>query len=148
MKFYYILPTFLLAVSLLFISCSDEPSSLGVELIGSDYIIVKTYDSINDTISQNSSYFKTVIPLGSADWILVGKYQSTEASSLLKFVFGLADSVKADVLADSINVLNSWIELRNRYTYIDTLATMNFTVHKVNSYWSVVVFTIDSLLTL
>lgn len=148
MKFYYILPTFLLAVSLLFISCSDEPSSLGVELVGSDYIIVKTYDSINDTINQNSSYFKTVIPLGSADWILVGRYQSTKASSLLKFVFGLADSVKADVLADSINVLNSWIELRNRYTYIDTLATMNFTVHKVNSYWSAAAFTIDSLPTL
>jgi len=151
LKFYYILPTFLLAVSLLFISCSDEPSSLGVELVGSDYIIVKTYDSINDTISQNSSYFKSVIPLGSADWILVGKYQSSEqsiaASSLLKFVFGLADSVKADVLADSINVLNSWIELRNRYTYSykDTLGTMNFTVHKVNSYWSPSAFTIDSL---
>jgi hypothetical protein len=152
LKFYYILPTFLLAVSLLFISCSDEPSSLGVELVGSDYITVKTYDSINDTISQNSSYFKTVIPLGSADKILVGRHQSLEqnieASSLLKFIFGLADSVKTDVLADNINVLDSWIELRNRYTYVDTLAAMNFTVHKVNSYWSTAAFTIDSLPTL
>jgi hypothetical protein len=151
LKLFYIFPIILLAVSLLFISCSDEPSSLGVELVGSDYITVKTYDSINDTISQNSSFFISVIPLGSADWLLVGRHQSPEqnieASTLLKFIFGLADSLKTDVLADNINVLDSWIELRNRYTYSykDTLATMNFTVHKVNSYWSAAGFTIDSL---
>lgn len=149
MKFYYFLPTLLLFASLLFLSCSDEPSSLGIELIGSDYILVRTYDSINDTIIQNSSYYKKVIPLGNSDWILVGKYQSTEqnieASSLIKFIFGLADSLKNDVKADNINVLDAWIELRNRYTYVDTLATMNFTVHKVNSSWSSTAFTIDSL---
>lgn len=149
MKFYYFLPTLLLFASLLFLSCSDEPSSLGIELIGSDYILVRTYDSVNDTIIQNSSYYKKVIPLGNSDWILVGKYQSTEqnieASSLIKFIFGLADSLKNDVKADNINVLDAWIELRNRYTYVDTLATMNFTVHKVNSSWSSTAFTIDSL---
>ncbi|MGB5530888.1 MAG: hypothetical protein WBQ32_13050 [Ignavibacteriaceae bacterium] len=145
MKFSYILPIFLLAASLLFLSCSDEPSSLGIELIGSDYIIVRTYDSVNDTINQNSSYQKRVISLGNSDWILVGSYQNVKASSLLKFIFGLADSLKNDVKADNINVLDSWIELRNRYTYVDTLATMNFTVHKVNSPWSSTAFTIDSL---
>ena len=149
MKFYYFLPTLLLFASLLFLSCSDEPSSLGIELIGSDYILVRTYDSVNDTIIQNSSYYKKVIPLGNSDWILVGKYQSTEqnieASSLIKFIFGLADSLKNDIKEDNINVLDAWIELRNRYTYVDTLATMNFTVHKVNSSWSSTTFTIDSL---
>ena len=139
------------AASLLFLSCSDEPSSLGIELIGSDYIVVRTYDSANDTINQNSSYQKAVIPLGNSDWLLVGKYQSTEqsieASSLLKFIFGLADSLKTDIKADNISVLDCWVELRNRYTYSyeDTLETMNFTVHKVNSFWSSTAFTIDSL---
>ena len=139
----------MIVASLLFLSCSDEPSSLGIELIGSDYILVRTYDSINDTINQNSSYYKEVIPLGNSDWIIVGRYQSPEqsivASSLLKFIFGLADSLKTDIKADNINVLDSWIELRNRYTYIDTLKSMNFTVHKVNSFWSSTAFTIDSL---
>jgi len=149
LKFYYILPIFLLSASLLFLSCSDEPSSLGIELIGSDYILVRTYDSVNDTINQNSSFQRRVIPLGNSDWILIGRYQSAEqnieASSLIKFIFGLADSLKNDVNADNINVLDSWIELRNRYTYVDTLGTMNFTVHKVNSFWSSTAFTIDSL---
>ena len=137
----------MLVASFIFISCSDEPDSIGIELVGSDYIIVKTYDSVNDTISQSSSYFKKVIPLGNADWILVGIKQDVKASSLLKFIFALPDSLKNDVKEDNINVLDSWIELRNRYTYTnaDTLATMNFTVHKVNSFWSPTAFTIDSL---
>ena len=150
MKFSYIVPAFLLTFTLLFISCSDDPSSLGVDLIGSEYINVKTYDSINDTINQNSSYFKNVIPLGSADWILIGRYQNQniQASSLLNFIFILPDTLKTYVLEDSINVLDSWIDLYQRYTYVDSSATMNFTVHKVNSYWSSATFTIDSLPTL
>ena len=135
-----------------FFSCTDEPSSLGIELISSDYVTVKTYDSINDTISQSSSYFKRVIPLGTADWFLVGRYQDNTnpslnitASSLLKFIFGLADSLKSDLNSDNINVLDSWVEFTNRYTFTDTLGTMNFSVHKVNSYWTPFGFTIDSL---
>jgi hypothetical protein len=147
LKLRYIISLILLTVTLSFISCSDEPSSIGIDLLGSDYIVVKTYDSINDTINQSSSYFKKVIPLGNSDWILVGVKQDINASSLLKFIFGLADSLKNDVKANNINVLDSWIQLRSRYTYTneDTLATMNFTVHKVNSFWSPTAFTIDSL---
>ena len=149
MKIYYILSAFSFAALFLFLSCSDEPSSLGIELIGSDYITVEVYDSINDTLTQSSSFNRRVIPLGTSDWILIGKYQdqdqNIEASSLLKFIFGLADSLKNDVKEDSINVLDSWVELRNRYTFVDILATMNFSVHKVNSYWSPTGFTIDSL---
>lgn len=139
----------MLAASVLFLSCTDEPSSLGIGLIESDYIVVKTFDSGIDTIEQNSSFLKKVIPLGNSDWILVGKYQNNvtnvKASSLMKFIFGLADSLKNDVKAGNINVLDSWIDLRNRYVYVDSLAVMNFTVHKVNSSWSSTSFTIDSL---
>lgn len=152
MKLKFIISFFLLTAIASFFSCTDEPASLGIELISSDYVTVKTYDSINDTISQSSSYFKRVIPLGTADWFLVGRYQDNTnpslditASSLLKFVFGLADSLKSDLNSDNINVLDSWIELTNRYTFTDTLGTMNFSVHKVNSYWTSFGFTIDSL---
>jgi hypothetical protein len=41
-------------------------------------------------------------------------------------------------------VNDAWIKLRNRYIYVDTLADMNFTVHKVNKNWTTG-FTIDSL---
>ncbi len=147
MRLFHILPLLLLSISIILISCSDEPSSVGIDLIGSDYIVVKTFDSAVDTINQSSSFFKQVVPLGTSDWILVGKKQNTTASTLMKFIFSLPDSLKTDVLADNLNITNAWIQLRNKYSYTsaDTLGTMNFTVHKVNSYWTYTSFTIDSL---
>lgn len=145
MKFNNIFFFLFLLVAGLFISCADEPSSLGIELIGSENISAKIFDTSVDSSGQTSSYFKRVIPLGNADWILVGKYQDVKASALMKFVFGLPDSLKNAVKNNELNVLDSWIILRSRYVYVDSNATMNFTVHKVNSYWSPTAFTIDSL---
>jgi len=126
-------------------SCTDEPSSLGIELIGSENISAKIFDTAVDTAQQSSSFFKKVIPLGATDWILIGRYQDIEASTLMKFVFGLPDSLKEDLIDGNINVLDSWVILTNRYIYTDSMATMNFTVHKVNSSWSSSSFTVDSL---
>jgi len=148
LKFKHIFLILSLFILALFSSCSDEPSSLGVELIGSENISAKIFDTAVDTTDQSSSYFKKVIALGSADWVLIGKYQDIKASALMRFVFGLPDSLKNDLKAGNINVLDSWIILRTRYVYTDSMASMNFTVHKVNSSWSATAFTIDSLSTL
>lgn len=149
MKIHFVFIFLILGVIILVSSCNDEPSSIGIEILESDYIIVKTFDSQVDTIAQNSSFFKRVIPLGSSDWVLIGKYdtpsQTLESSTLLKFIFGFPDSIVADIQKDSINVLDSWIVLTNKYVYGDTLASMEFTTHKVNSYWSANTFTIDDL---
>ena len=145
MKFNYSFPILFLLISFLLSSCTDEPSSLGVELIGSENISAKIFDTAVDTAQQSSSFFKKVIALGSTDWILIGRYQDIEASTLMKFVFGLPDSLKEDLIDGNINVLDSWVILTNRYIYTDSMATMNFTVHKVNSSWSSSSFTVDSL---
>jgi hypothetical protein len=147
LKFIYFLPLLSLFILAIFSSCTDEPSSLGVELLENDIISVNVYDTSVDTITQTSSYFKKVIPLGVADWILIGKYPTMNitASALMKFVFGLPDSLKNDVKAGNINVLDSWIILRSRYVFTDSNAVISFTVHKVNSSWSPTAFTIDSL---
>ena len=145
MKFNYIFPLIFLFFLALLTSCTDEPSSLGIELIGSETISAKIFDTAADSIAQTSSSFKKVIPLGNASWVLIGKYQDITASALMRFVFGLPDSLKNDLKDGNINVLDSWIILRTRYVYTDSLAAMNFTVHKVNSSWSSTAFTIDSL---
>ena len=144
MKYKFLFPFLISSLSLIFISCEDEPSDIGIELIAQDYLSTRSFDSQVDSIAQNSSYFKNVIPLSGSSWILIGKYQDIDASALLRFILGLADSLKNDLLDDKINVLDSWIVLQNRYVYGDTLASMDFTAHKVNSYWSSS-FTIDSL---
>jgi hypothetical protein len=145
LKFNKILFFLFLFITSLFISCTDEPSSLGIELIGSESISAKIFDTAVDSADQTSSYFKKVIPLGTADWLLIGKRQEITASALMKFVFGLPDSLKNDLKAENINVLDSWIIMRTRYVYTDSMASMNFTVHEVNSSWSSTAFTIDSL---
>ncbi len=132
-------------VFIVLISCQDESSSIGVELISGDYIVVKTFDSQLDSTNQSSSYFKKVIPLGTSTWNLIGKYQDINASTLIRFIFSLSDSLESDLIDNNINVLDAWIVLRNRYTFGDTLASMEFTTHKVNSYWSPTQFSIDSL---
>lgn len=139
------LPLLLSVAYLFIISCKDEPAELGIELISSELVTVKTFDSQTEPITQSSSQVKRVVPLGAASNILIGKYQDTEASTLLKFIFGLADSLKQDILDDSINVLDAWVTLTNRYVFGDTLSSMEFTVHKINSTWDVNTFTIDSL---
>ena len=145
MKSNYSFPILFLLITFLIYSCTDEPSSLGIELIGSENISAKIFDTAVDTAQQSSSFFKKVIPLGATDWILIGRYQDIEASTLMKFVFGLPDSLKEDLIDGNINVLDSWVILTNRYIYTDSNATMNFTVHKVNSSWSSSSFTVDSL---
>ena len=149
MKSHFVFLLFLLSILILIVGCSDEPSSLGIEILESDYIVVSTFDSQTDTIVQSSSFFKDIVPLGASDWVLIGKYQSSSqtiaSSTLLKFIFNFPDSLKEDISEDSINVLDSWVILTNKYVYGDTLAAMDFTTHKVNSTWSSSTFTVENL---
>ncbi|MFC2103008.1 hypothetical protein ACFLSS_01120, partial [Bacteroidota bacterium] len=106
---------------------------------------VSDFDSQRDTLSQSSSFFKKVIPLGFSSKILLGKRGNTEASVLMRFAFAINDSMKDDFLEDRININNAYIELIPSYTYTDTLAPFDFSVHKINNNWSLTEFTGDSL---
>lgn len=132
-------------ISISFLACEDEPSAIGIELLASDLISVRTFDSQTDTLDQNSSYHKNVIHLGASIKILIGKHEDNEASSLLKFIFGLADTLKDDIIAGDLDVNEAWIEITTMYVYVDSNEVMDFTVHEVNSFWDPFEFTIDSL---
>lgn len=145
MKLKFIFSFTIVLSAFLILSCSDEPSSLGIELIGSENISAKIFDTEVDSSSQISSYFKKVVALGSADRFLVGRYGDIKSTALLRFVFGLPDSLKTALKDGNINVIDSWINLTVGYIYTDSMASMNFSAHKVNSRWSSTSFTIDSL---
>lgn len=135
-------------ISISFLACEDEPSDIGIELLASDLISVRTFDSQTDTLDQNSSYHKNVIQLGASIKVLIGKHEDIEASSLLKFIFGLADTLKDDIIAGDLDVNEAWIEITTRYVYVDSNEVMDFTVHKVNSFWDPSAFTVENLPTL
>jgi len=129
-----------------FLSCSDDPpTSIGIDLLDGDFLIVSTFDTQDDSVSQSSSFFKEVVPLGLSSKVLIGKRDELEATTLMDFAFFIADSLRQDFLDGNITVNQAFIELTPQYTYTDTTAAYDFTVHKINSDWSITGFTSDSL---
>jgi len=127
------------------ISCSDEPSSIGIGLLEGDFVIVSTFDTKDDSIFQSSSNFKEVVTLGFASRILIGKRGDVEASTLMKFIFAINDSLQQGLLDGTILITESVIELTPNYTYTDESEACDFTVHDITSGWSSSGFTSDSL---
>jgi hypothetical protein len=127
-----------------FLSCSDDPTSIGIDLLEGDYLIVNTFDTQDDTVSQSSSFFKEVIPLGFSSKVLIGKRDELEATTLMDFLFFIEDSLRQDFLDGNIAVTQAFIELTPTYIYTDSIAEYDFAVHEVTSNWSIG-FTSDSL---
>jgi len=144
LKYRVILPL-LFSILLFLISCNDGPADIGADLLSSDNVVLKTFDTSIDSVAQYSKSFKQVISLGLSSKILVGKYDNVEASGLMRFVYLLPDSINNDILEDSIDVLESKITMNRVYQIGDSSSPMTFTVHKVNSYWTPFDFNIDSL---
>jgi hypothetical protein len=127
-------------------SCSDTPTDLGSDLLNPDLIGVVSFNSQTDSVYQRSYSFKKVIPLGGASRVLIGKADNLSANALFVFTFILSDSLKQLVQSDSLIVLSAKVELTPEYTFGDSNATFDYTVHKINSSWVSSTFTADSFL--
>lgn len=126
-------------------SCSDSPTSIGVNLLGSDYINVKLFDSYQDSTGQTSSYYKTPIRLSDSPWLLVGKFQNVEASTLVRFGIALPDSIKNAFLNSSLSIIEAKIVFTREYKIGNTANPLNYSVHFVTSGWTSFGFTADSI---
>lgn len=135
---------FLITISLLHISCSDSPSSIGSNLLSQDLINVLQLDSVKDSLFQSSSVSKKVIALSNANRLLLGKKANVEAGILIKFLIYFADSTKQQLLNNEITVTSAKIEFTKNYTFGDSAAQIDYNVYKINSSWSTG-FTSDSL---
>lgn len=138
--------TFPLIFGLLLYSCSDDPSSVGLNLLDQDIPKFDTINSIDGSFTQTSSYFKKVVPLGASPRLLVGKSSEFTAHTLLLQGFLLPDSIKNGFKEDSLTIDKAYIELFPNYFYpgSDSLAQFDFTVQKILSSWSSSTFTADS----
>ncbi len=138
----------LLISSFILISCSDDPSSVGLNLLEQDYLKVDTINSVEGNFFQTSSHFKKVISLGNSSRLLVGMKNNLTAYSLMNFAFFLPDSIKTDFNEGNIVIESATIELFPNYIFTDSLAEFDFAVHKVISHWSSSTFSADSFSTL
>ena len=132
--------------SLLLVSCSDDPSSIGADLLNPDKVDIKEINSFDDSLSQFSKYFKRTIPLGSSSRLLIGKTDSLEAVSLIRFRFvSLAESLRTAIKNNNLTIESATVELTQKYKFGSTSNSFDFSAHKINSNWTTVGFTADSL---
>lgn len=138
---------FILAAStaMIFYSCSDAPRDFNSNLLGPDQINVQSVNSLTGGFLQKSHSFKTVIPTGSSNTLLLGKYQNQEASTLIQFAFYLPDSILTDLNNNAISITDGWVELVRTYLFGDSLGALDFSAHKITTPWSSIGFTSDSL---
>lgn len=140
--FFFIIPLFILT------SCSDDPSSVGLNNVGSDLVNVKDYDSQSDTVQQTSSISRKVTYLGSSSRLLLGKISAEGLNSkiLFTFSFGLPDSIHTDINNGLVTVKKAYMNLVTTYKYPNnSVSGFNFTAHRINTLWYPYGFTIDSM---
>ena len=139
--------SFVLALMVLvpffFVACSDDPSSLGSELLNQDNIIVSKMDSFTDTLSQKFEPHLAKLSLGSSETLLIGKDANVESQTLLAFYFSVASKYLAD-LDSNLTFVSADISLTRNYYYGDTLQPFNVGIHQITSSWNSL-FTVDSL---
>lgn len=135
---------------LLFHSCSDDPSSVGLDLLEQDFLKIDTVNSADGNYTQVSSYFKKVVSLGNSSRLLVGRKGDYTAHTLMNFAFFLPDSIKQDFNDGNLVIESAEIEMFPNYVFTlnDSLAAFDFTAHEVLSNWSSSSFTADSFNTL
>ncbi|RPI72430.1 MAG: hypothetical protein EHM47_08315 [Ignavibacteriales bacterium] len=130
---------FILFISIVYFNCSDEPTSISGGIPPKNSIGLVTINSKDDSLSQRSSYnHPSDVKLSPAGRLLIGRINNEiDASILIKFQISLADSVKEDILNDSITVTSAVMEFRQVYSFGDENQDLDFTVHKALQNWSI-----------
>ncbi|MCX8011471.1 MAG: DNRLRE domain-containing protein [Ignavibacteria bacterium] len=145
-RLFYVAKLLLVTLLLLFTSCSDEPNSTGFNLLNpNDLIELNKLDSQTDSLFQISSLQKRIVNLGGGTRLLVGHYKNLEASTLIRFNFGLSDSIKNALLKDSLSIISAKLLLYPTYKF-DTLGnSFQLNVYEIQTWWGSDSFTSDSL---
>lgn len=137
--FVIVIPLFLLE------SCSETPTNVGSGLLEQDQIDVLNIDSSVDSIVVTSSFLKRALPLGTSTRLMLGKKGNVEAGILIRYLFNLHDTLASQILHDSIFVLEAWMEFQQDYLFGKSTDPLDLKVYKVNSGWTTVGFTADSI---
>lgn len=132
----------LLFIPLLLVGCSDNPSSLGSDLLGQDGIVVSQLDSYTDTLAQTFVQHPIKLSLGSSNIIVVGKDANVESQILLAFGLSIAEKYLANY--DSLNFVSASLTFIRTYSFGDGNQPFNVSVHQITHDWNSG-YTLDSL---
>lgn len=143
---YILLPVLLLS---LFISCNEDPTSVGSDLIpDGDKLQFKQLDSKDTPLRQSSFTFEKNINLGTSSILLLGKNSYAESVMLLRFFIPFTDSMVTYYKNNKFKIKQVWMEMVPTYKLGESTQNFSFSAHQVRSEWSSLGFTKDSLTSL
>jgi hypothetical protein len=128
-RVFFILLTILLPLLFNFSGCENNPNSLGLNYISPiDTLDKKVLESSKDSILITSTNTLKYVNTSLSPYIFVGRYQTYESRSLLKFI-----SLPSGY--DSFTVVSSKLKLRyNNSFFKDSLGLNSFNCYKLNRY--------------
>ena len=128
------------------VSCTDDPTSIGIDFIPNKDIIDILYINSDDgAFDQQSKYYTDSLSLNTSSALLLGKHDNVESTMLLKYFIFLPDSLKDAVNDGTLEVISSTMEMQPNYTYADKSNFFDFSVHKINTFWNSLTFDKDDL---
>ncbi|MFZ6032534.1 MAG: hypothetical protein ACOYVE_04390 [Melioribacter sp.] len=142
-KFKLIFPVL---IGILLISCNQDPTSVGYDLIKDDATLsFHLFNTDSANVKTNSYTYQRNLQLGISSKLLVGKNDKYEAQALLRYEFSVPDSVITLAQGNNLNISEASIYIKLKYYLGDKSLPFDFTVHRITSYWSTAGFNTDSL---
>ena len=143
---FFRLAIFLFAITILFFSCSQDPTSVGSELVSqNEKITFQEFDSYQGNVLQKSVNFQDKFKFGLSHVVLMGKNSFAEASVLMRYHIYLPDSLLAYATTGKYIVKSATMTMIPRYLLGDKTAPLDFSVYQVKSDWSPNGFDRDSI---
>ena len=130
----------IIIITTTFYSCENNPNDLGIQYVPADDTTgVYFLDSEIDTMNITSNNYKLSVNDYLANIMLVGKYQSYDSKTLLKFY-----QIPTDL--DSSTIVSASLKLRySNYYFKDKTGLTDFNVYKVISDLNYATITADSI---
>ncbi len=133
---------FFIFLSVVILSCSDDPNSVGRLLIPEkDVLKSQTLELYGESIE---SFQKDSVSFGSSSSLLLGNYKNVSSKVLLAFFITLPDSISDPYSNDEANLKSAWIEIYPNY-WLGDKVNLDFTAHKINTAWNPLLVDDDSL---
>lgn len=140
------LSLFVVTLTFLFISCDQDPTSVGSNLISEqDKFTFQQLNSDESNLLQKSSYFEYTPKLGGSQYLLLGKTPYSESSIMLHYEIYRPDTTLTRISNNEVIIKEAWMEMIPRYAIGDNSSAFDFTVHQVRTDWTETGFDRDSM---
>lgn len=139
--FFFVIPL------LVFTSCSEDPSTAGIDQLNNDLVDVLVYDTQLDTvpIQQTSEVFLKDQSYYSSSRNLLGTADDNTSSSVLfrfAYYYYLSDSIKSDINSGLVTVTSAYLDVYPEYYYpTKSFGSFDFDIHPITANWYVTSFT-------